>query len=297
MISWGWRQCLSDDELSDVGGLLAAAAAYDEQAGFSTATPRAPAQGVVRHLLVTMPPRGARGSAKLDRLPDVRVVAYLRVDVVGATGDVQFVVHPEFRSLGIATLLVERLAVEHDGWTAVPELRMVNAWSHGAHPAAERMKMRLGANVTAAVIKTLRPVGGSRPLRGDSSGVVEAAGGEVPELVANHHLALTPADQAVLCRAAATLSLTGVPGGVVVGSDPDQPDRTLACLALLRHGAAAREELAQLLLQGLLVLQRDGARMVQCYLDALDDEVVAVSRSLGFEHDQSDLRYELNLSG
>lgn len=297
MITWSWQQEMSADELVEVEELLASAASYDEEAGFSTAVPGAPQVGEVRHLLVTMPPRGSRGSADLDRLPDVRVVAYLRLDLADAVGTVQLVVRPEFRSLGVATLLFERLDSEAGGWAAVPGLARLAAWSHGEHPAANRMRMRFGGRVEQAVFKTLRPVGGNRPFRSTVAEVLTSpAAGDVPELVRGHHTAMNPADATVLARAATEISVPGSPGNLVAGVDPERPAERLAALALVRAPGAGRDDLTVLLEQGLRVLQDDGARMVQCHVDALDDLVVSVSRELGFVHDQSDLYYVRDLS-
>lgn len=295
MITWSWHEQLSPEELAEVEGLLVEAAEYDEEAGFATATPAAPSRGEVHHLLVAMPPRGARGSAALDRLPDVRVVAYLRLDVVAGTAVTQFVVRPHFRSLGVATLLFERLASEPEGWAHVPGLRDLRAWAHGAHPAADRIKMRFGGSVEHAVFKTLRPVGGSRPFRTVHREVMNHGhASSIPELVPGHHLALNPADRAVLDRARTAVAIPQVSGGLVVGVDEADPAHELAPLGLVRDEALRRDDLVELLGQGLLVLQDKGARMVMAYLDALDDEVVAASRILGFEHDQTDLLYGLS---
>lgn len=298
MIAWHWHEELSAEDLVEVEGLLDEAAWYDEEAGFATATPGAAPSGAVRHVLVTMPPRGSRGSAELDRLPDVRVVAYLRLDILDGTASTQFVVHPGFRSLGVATLLLERLAADPEGWAAVPGLRRLSTWAHGAHPAADRVKARLGGTVEHAVFKTLRPVGGSRPLLGEPSDLSRRPTDDgVPELVPGHHLALNPSDRAVIDRADTQVSVPGVPGALVLGVDAGDPGGQLAPLGLVRAVEAGREDLDALLTQGLLVLQGLGARMVHAYLDALDDDLVAVSRLLGFEHDQSDLLYSLDLQG
>ncbi|HWU33449.1 MAG TPA: GNAT family N-acetyltransferase, partial [Marmoricola sp.] len=162
MISFRWQGSLDRTELAEVEELLTAAVPYDAEAGFSTAEPRAEGDDQTRHLLVRMAPRGERGSSDLDRLPDVSVVAYLRLDMDDGQGALQFVVHPEFRSLGVGTLLFERLRDE-SGWAEVSGLTSVHTWAHGAHPAADRMAKRLGASVTDAWFKTLRFLGGAEP--------------------------------------------------------------------------------------------------------------------------------------
>lgn len=289
MIDWSWADVLSGPDLAAVRELLAVAADYDAEAGFATSVPEAPAGGLLRHLLVTMPPPGSRESPELDALPDVRVVAYLRLDADGDTGVVQLVVHPAFRSLGIATLLVERLD-EEGGWQVAPSMRWLRAWAHGAHPAADRMGKRFGADLEHAVFKTLRVLGGNRPFRAEALDVrTEPATRSVPELVPGHHETLNPGDREVLDRARTVLTLDGTSGQVFLGLAEDVGHRPAALQ--VDAAGADRAGLTVLLAQGLLHLQEGGARLVHCHVDALDDVMVTTSRELGLEHDQSDFLY------
>lgn len=293
MIGYLWRDQLDATELGHVEELLAVAVAEDAEAGFSTATPAAPGRGAVRHLLVTIAAAGQRGSSALDALPDVPVVAYLRLDTHDGIGDAQLVVRPEFRSHGIATLLAELLDEQPDGGAAVPGLRTLRAWAHGAHPAADRMAQRFGATMEHGVFRTIRLIGGSRPFDAPAVAVTATETAEgTRELVDGHHDVLAPEQRAVLARGRVRLSLaSGSDGGaVLVGADLERPATVPACIAI-QTDPGSREALRDLLTAALLQVQGEGARVAQLYVDALDEDVVSVSRSLGFEHDQSDYVY------
>ncbi|MER6969792.1 hypothetical protein ABT304_01920 [Nocardioides sp. NPDC000445] len=289
MITYAWRTELADNELADVESLLEHAVEYDAEAGFSTATPTTADRGEVRHLLVSIAPPGERGSVALDRLPDVPVVAYLRLDVRGEIADVQLVVRPEFRSHGIATLLAELLDEQPTGWSSVEGVRRLRAWAHGAHPAAERMARRFGARVDHALFKTLRFIGGSRPFVGeDLKPAVEPDLDGPDETVEGHLAAMAPGERSVLARA--RTRLVAPAGSVLVGVDEKDPAGHPACIAVDTAGVAA-DDLRALLATALLRVQADGARVAQMYVDALSEAFVGASRALGFQHDQSDLLY------
>ncbi|MFE7226897.1 hypothetical protein ACFU7D_19025 [Nocardioides sp. NPDC057577] len=289
MITYAWRSTLAEAELKDVESLLEQAVEYDAEAGFSTATPTMAGRGEVRHLLVAIAPPGERGSVALDRLPDVPVVAYLRLDVRGEVADVQLVVRPEFRSHGIATLLAELLDEQPTGWSSVAGVRRLRAWAHGAHPAAERMARRFGARADHALFKTLRFIGGSRPFAGDDVGAaVEPAPDGPAEMVEGHLAGIAPGEREVLARGRTRLATAA--GSVLVGVDAKDPAGQPACIALDPAGVPAGDVRA-LLTTALLRVQADGARVAQMYVDALSEAFVGASRGLGFQHDQSDLLY------
>lgn len=288
MIGYRWYESLRADQLQDVEDLLAEAVEYDAEAGFSTATPARDGAGVVRHLLVTIAPPGERGSAHLDRLPDVPLVAYLRLDVVDGVAETQCVVRPAFRSHGIATLLAELLDEEPQGWRSVPGLRRLAAWSHGAHPAADRMARRFGAATDHAVFKTLRLIGGSHSVAGETVAAERSAALEGPaDLAPGHQAAMAPGELATLRSGVIRLKMPE--GGVLVGTRGGGA----ACIA--PDDVGAPDALRSVLTRALLEVQTDGARIAQMYVDALDDTFVSISRELDFHHDQSDLHYVRSL--
>ncbi|MGH3349825.1 MAG: hypothetical protein ACRDPS_04095 [Nocardioides sp.] len=289
MITYAWRTTLADAEVKDVEELLDQAVEYDAEAGFSTATPTVVGRGEVRHLLVSIPPPGERGNVQLDQLPDVPVVAYLRLDMVGEEADVQFVVRPEFRSHGIATLLAELLDEQPTGWSSLPGVRRLRAWSHGAHPAAERMARRFAARMDHAIFKTLRFIGGVHPFAGSGAeATVEPAPDGPAEMAAGYLAGMAPGERTALTRG--RMRLVAPAGSVIVGVDEKDPAARPACISLDTAGVGIAD-LRTILATALLRVQSDGARVAQMYVDALSAAEVRASRELGFQHDQSDLLY------
>ncbi len=99
----------------------------------------------------------ARLNPGMHGSPDSPVVGFLRLDVDRAGGAVaQLLVRRDYRSLGIATLMLELLSErEGDGWAGTGAVS-ITGWARGSHPAAERMARRLGAEVTASRWKLMR---------------------------------------------------------------------------------------------------------------------------------------------
>jgi len=296
MISHRWYDEVPADVAGELHELIQEAAAYDAEAGFSTADPLAapPAGATIHHLLVSMPPKGSRGSAELDALPDVRVVAYLRLDVLDGVGDAQFVVRREFRSLGVATLLIENLRDQADGWAAVPGLRQVCGWSHGGHPAAERLSWRFGARPAQTVFKTLCLLGGRSPysppegLEVPTSGPVD----EVPEVAPGHDAAMAPADRAGRSRLERSLRLAS--GARALVGRIGAADPSLPAPIHLGH-VDDKDDVTALLATALVDAQESGARVAQMYVASADEVALHVSRELGFFHDQSDVLFAIRL--
>lgn len=146
MITVEVRDALADEEAAEVAALIAEAAAYDEEAGFSTVDLRSDSDGhtEVFGVLTRLTP-GMHGRT------DTPLVAYLRLAVDRAGGAVaQMVVRPEFRSLGIATLTLETLSTrEGAGWAGTGAVS-ISCWARGDHPAADRMSRRFGAEAAGA---------------------------------------------------------------------------------------------------------------------------------------------------
>jgi mycothiol synthase len=143
---------LREDDAAELAAMIVRAAAYDEEAGFSTVDLHAvPDDNTeVFHVISRLTP-GMHGSIETP------IAAYLRLAVDRAGGAVaQLLVRPEHRSLGIATLTLELLAErEGDGWAGMGVVS-VSCWAKGDHPAAERMSRRFGAEVEGATWLLLR---------------------------------------------------------------------------------------------------------------------------------------------
>jgi len=290
VIAYEWSDEIPARHREELAAMLARAAAYDAEAGFSTVDGSGDVGADIGHLLVTMPPKGQRGSAELDALPEAGVVAYLRLDrsTDGECGQAQFVVREEFRSLGVGTLLLERLRDEPGGWASRPGLRSVHAWAHGSHPAAERMSWRFEARQRHELAKTMHLLGGRH--RFD---IAEPAGSVVEEIPVaepghGHRSGAARADAALLDA-----------GGVLIGREGggEIAVRIEARTALLQIDAEGltAEAVDDLLVLGLHEAQRREARLAVLYVDVDQQLLLHISRELGFFHDQSDRDYLLAL--
>ncbi|GAB4009095.1 GNAT family N-acetyltransferase [Nocardioides ultimimeridianus] len=289
MIEYGWHLSVPDRLRGELDGMLADAVAYDAEAGFSTVGGVADAGPGMVHLIATMPPKGQRGRADLDALPDAEIVAYLRLEGEGDDVAAQLLVRKEFRSLGVATLLSERLRDEPEGWAAQPQLRRVRGWSHGSHPAASRLAARFGAQVERELFRTIRPL---RP--DDRVGGAEASGdiadGSVdPPTTDPHAVGIAP-EHAALLHAPGVRVVRGRGGDVVVR----RGDSAEALLQLTP--SEDPERLDDLLVLGLRQANAMGARLAVLYVDAREEQLLLhLSRELGFFHDQTDCSYVLAL--
>ena len=147
MISYRWCEQLVDDDRAEVLELVRMAADYDHEAGF-TAIPAADVEAVSRAGVVVrhLPIKARRDLSARDDAP-MLVVAYLHLSIDdNGQGSVAYVVHPDYRSRGVTTMLVEELGIDvtqPGGWvgTGATALR---AWAYGSHPASERLTGRFG---------------------------------------------------------------------------------------------------------------------------------------------------------
>ncbi|AIJ23291.1 hypothetical protein [Amycolatopsis methanolica] len=293
MITCTWRQALDADEAWEVRELVAEAAEYDEEAGFSTVTPPGETRG--HELLVRIQPGEGERVWPL--------AAYLRVDVDEGVGAVQFVVRPRFRSLGVATSVFEKIGLPGSSagnWcgTSARELRI---WAHGDHPAAHRMARRFGARPVSRMWALVRRLDAaaewpSGPLTVRAATAAEAA--RVAGIEAGATGLVSPAGWEHLLPGSVALVAvgeSGEPRGVVRLSGPaangSPGTATGVVLTLAVAGSGDRGVVRALLGAGLDHLRRGGAGKVELYLDSGNRTGVAVAREFSFEHDRSDVCY------
>lgn len=143
---------LRQDDAAELAAMIEHAAAYDEEAGFSSVDLYADVDDNTElfHVISRLTP-GLHGSAETP------IAAYLRLAVDRAGGAVaQILVRPEYRSLGIATLTLELLSErDGDGWAGTGAVS-ISCWAKGDHPAAERMSRRFGAEAEGATWMLVR---------------------------------------------------------------------------------------------------------------------------------------------
>ncbi|WP_174187467.1 GNAT family N-acetyltransferase [Nocardia barduliensis] len=316
MISYAWSERLDDQDREDAAALVTHAAEYDEEAGFTTIDPRAAsavsdAATVVWHL-----PIKARRDFSMREDAPLELVAYLHLTVDRhGQGIAALVVHPRYRSRGVATALVEELGLDTGapgGWcgTGAHALR---GWAYGSHPASERLTRRFGVLAVARLWTVLRPLTGpfAAPL-------------ELPEpragVTVTAHEAAEAADRvrAVLGRAElppshrdrALSDFSGDIGRVLLATGPRGADlgfawydprlrdhlelRTATVRALVLTSSARGSGLgADLLGRALTELRAGGAQVARMRMDPDDEGALRTVRLLSFEQEDAHACYQV----
>jgi len=306
---------LDGDDLRDVLELAQTAWDYDEQAGFTRVTePMARQTGgdgrVVRHVI-------ARGA--LDD-PDWsgeggQLIAYLNLAVEGAQGAARLVVHPGYRSRGVATMLTEIIGLETSGHGWLDSgATSVAAWAWGHHPAAQRLARRFGLTELARTWQLQRhltgpfaldlpatslpadltldaPPGGMDPAR--VRWLAEVASGS--GMSAPERGQLLSSVRAGGADAVFALDAAGHPCGcVVVEQDLGTMDGlragTVSALAVISSAQRSGLGLA-LLVTALRRLTEAGAQVALMRMNPNTERAVRLVRRIGFERQHDDACY------
>lgn len=312
MITYEWRKELTSDEADEIRDLVADSASYDSEAEFSQVEPVGRSRDSVWKILVRIHPP-ERNGGKNVRWP---LAAYMQIITSGPVATVELVVRPQYRSLGVSTLLLERLGLQMpqpQGWlgTGATELQV---WAHGAHPAADRMANRFTARRARVLWQVMKHFQGEMfteienteaddtvtvsPVTADSAAELKrldaalAAEGAVDWLGppgTEHALA---ADDALLAK-----DVAGLPVGSIrlvrgnYSATSDEKTGGVLCLSIDPSRADGSRVACALLNSGLRHLQCCGVTGVALHVDANDEKIVQLSRRLGFAHNRSDICY------
>lgn len=298
MIRYEWRTQLDVDDAAHLRDLLVRAAAYDAEPEYNGIDPDEverdmAADAGVRHLVIWLDP----GQSTLDGKDEPeRVAGIIRfVPSGGGWADATIVIDPELRSIGIVTLLLEREgadAASAGGWLG-SGFAGIRSWARGNHPASGRIGDRNLLPRTERVWKLVRP--SAEGAEGDADRVVDLTAADAGELTgfsrefgaSDHHLVavrdgstavgvveldLTPVYVDEFGRCATVVAIE-------TATDLDDEQRRAVLPDLLR-GAGARAAAAGL--DGLIA-----------YAPSTDDALVAAARRTGFQHDRTDVLYEI----
>ncbi|WP_059021239.1 hypothetical protein [Mycobacterium sp. M26] len=282
MIKYEWRTDLSAPEADELADLLHRASVYDAEPGYSTIDFESVLQAMSskdsrdRHLLIWMLPH----PTALDQ-PDVpeRIAGLVRLRHLGdGHADGTAVIDPNLRSIGIMTLLTERLGLDTtgpSGWLGTGA-HTISCWARGNHPAAGRLSNRFLVPRIRQVWQLIR---GTEP-------DPDLAGAPVLEPLqttdALTRYALREAGRIVAAASLNTRTVDSEEFGLCgVVSDIDTPPSAPA-------GALRR------FLCGIGVVARDAGRTgVVINVDSDELPVVQAARLAGFHHDRTDVRYQL----
>lgn len=286
MIEYDWLTELDEDAEAEVNDVLARAASYDAEAEYNTIEAadvraalqqRSPASA---HLMIRMSSRQDTldGPYQPDRLAGIIRLAEGEDGWAQAT----LVIDPDLRSIGIMTQLLEQIGVDPsgpDGW-AGSGFHRIRAWARGNHPASGRIGRRNRLRRARRVWKLVRPTGRDDLLDAGREYGFEA--GDAPS---------SDGDAPVVLR----LVREGAPTGASVTVDlrPAYIEEIGRCASVVDLTAPEQADEAPLLAEAAREAARAGLDGIAIHVDSIHEQRVADCRRLGFQHDRTDVLYEL----
>jgi hypothetical protein len=294
MIKYEWRTSLSTDESAELSDLLARAAEYDAEPEYSmidfSDVNRAMSQpdSSLHHLLIWMLPH-ATALGEPDQ-PE-RIAGLIRLRCLpDGSANASAVVDPRLRSIGIMTLLLERVGLDTTrpaGWLDTGA-QTVTAWAQGNHPAAGRLSNRFLIPRTRRVWKLIRP----------ADVIEDATAAPVLEPVDDMALAdlgwlpATPtSDHVYALREAGRI--VGVAALDLRTAASEEFGRCATITSALTAPAADVPQRRRLLDGTAAVVHEAGMTGVIIYVDSDDTGMVNACRLAGFQHDRTDVRYQI----
>jgi mycothiol synthase len=294
MIKYEWRTSLSPDESAELSDLLGRAAEYDAEPEYNRIDfadvdhAMSQSDSSLRHLLIWMLPH-ATATGEADQLD--RIAGLIRLKcLTDGSAQASAVVDPRLRSIGIMTLLLERVgldAARPGGWLDTGA-HTVTAWAQGNHPAAGRLSNRFLIPRTRRVWKLIRT----------ADAIEDATAAPVLERIDDAALAdlgwvsAPPgSDRSYALREAgrivgvAALDLRAVPS-----------DEFGRCATIVSASAAPAADALQRrrLLDGAAALAHEaGMTGVVMHVDSDNAEMVNACRLAGFQHDRTDVRFQI----
>ncbi|GAY17548.1 hypothetical protein [Mycobacterium sp. shizuoka-1] len=282
MITYEWRSELSCSEADELGALLARAAAYDAEPGYTTidfadvAGSLADDESADRHLLIWMLPH----AVAMDE-PNVpaRIAGLLRL--AGASSgraEATAVIDPALRSIGIMTLLLEQVGLDTTaagGWLG-SGAHTVTAWARGNHPASGRLSDRFLIPRTRRVWQLIRGL--------DSDLAVSAAP------------VLEPSGSTARGARYALREMGRVLGSVTLNRQPVASEEFGDCAVVdsVEASPSAPPGALRRLLDGAVAVAGEaGLSGALIHVDSGDARLVNAARLAGFHHDRTDVRYQL----
>jgi len=296
---------------------MARAAAADQEMGFSALGPAVSSSSArAMDLLAWTAARNGQAASGPGRGAPAQtpLAACLRLRLAAdGSGEASLVTDPDYRSLGIATAILEgigRPSGTGSGWPS-PGPRRVSFWAAGSHPAADRLARRFGLRITAEVarLRCRLAVADSGPAPGPGSGGRHRIADRTGPDADLSRLAVTELNGWQLAtagrrgpagpdrlRTRVLLSRDGQPSGFVrIRAAPvtaARPERTGLITAIADGGHPAALEL--LVTDAMRTLASMGQDHAEVTVAAQRAELTALLRSLGFRHDQTDICYELS---
>lgn len=294
MIKYEWRTDLAPEEAAELADLLTRAAAYDAEPEYSTIDfgdvvaamdsrdPR------VEHLLIRMLPHATAMSAADE--PE-RIAALLRLEIAAdGAARAHLVVDPRFRSIGITTLFLEQVGLNTsgpDGWLGTGA-RTITAWAMGNHPATGRLSNRFLIPRTRRIWKLIRACDSThRAAEAPVLEPVDPASSDHPEWWR------APLATDEICALRVGESVTGL---VALDFTPRNSEEFGVCATattVLTAPTADPSDLCRLLDGAAAIVQDRGLTGLIVHVDSGDTRLVHACRLVGFQHDRTDVCYQV----
>lgn len=294
MIKYEWRTSLTPDESAELSDLLGRAAIYDAEPEYTTIdfgdVSRAMAQSdsSARHLLIWMLPH-ATAMGEPDQ-PE-RIAGLIRLESApDGSANASAVIDPKLRSIGIMTLLLERVGLDTarpGGWLDTGA-HSVSGWAQGAHPAASRLSDRFLIPRTRRIWKLIR----------SADAVEDATAAPVLESLddgARAELGWLPAPRGN-DRNYALREGGRIVGAVALNFRPVSSEEFGRCATITSAFAAPGADVLPLrrLLDGAAALAHEAEMSgVIIHVDSNNAELVNACRLASFQHDRTDVRYQI----
>lgn len=293
MIRYEWRTELTPEESSELAGMLERAAAYDAEPEYSTIDFASVSAALeqqdprIQHLVIWMLPHATAMAAPDE--PE-RIAGLLRLEVhEDGSATASLVVDPKLRSIGITTLLVEQVGLDLSGpggWLDTG-VRSVRSWARGNHPASGRLSDRFLIPRTRRIWKLIRPT--------DSIHSAAAA----PALEALERPAIEDDSWAAGLGAGSMYGLREA--GVLVAlvamdCQPTLSEEFGSCATAtgVRCDPAADPIVLRRVLDGAAgIAQEKGFTGLIVHVESSDSRLVNACRLVGFQHDRTDVQYQL----
>lgn len=293
MIKYEWRSQLSEFELVELSDMLDRAAQYDAEPEYSTISfadiegSLGREDGYAQHLVIWMLPY-ATALGEGDQREQIAGILRL-ISAPDGVAHASLVIEPRLRSIGITTLLLERIGLDCSGphgW-AGSGAREITSWAQGNHPAAGRISNRFLIPRTRRVWKLIRP---------SDEGPGAAAAPVLEQISAE---ALSELDWAGGLNGRPTFALRDggrISGVAAMNFTPSSSEEFGACATLAGYRAAptATVRARRALLDGAAAVaqDKDFAGLI-IYVDSDDAQWVNACRLNGFQHDRTDVRFQI----
>lgn len=293
MIKYEWRTELSPTEAAALTDMLDRAARYDAEPEYTTIRMSDVLESMAhpesggRHLVIWMLPYSTLLNEH-DR-PE-QIAGLLRVVVAPDGGaEAALVIDPRMRSIGITTLLLERVGLdtsEPDGWLETGA-RQITSWAQGNHPAAGRLGDRFLIPRTRRIWKLIQPA--TAPQTDTTAPVLEPiSAADLDGLSWVGGLGTAPVH--------ALRDGDRVVGVAHLNFDPVESEEFGRCATITGYrvspGASAATRRSLLAAAAGVALQQ-GLTGVIIYVDSDDRDWVNSCRLSGFQHDRTDVRFQL----